>query len=350
MREEREYSPVLAGRLMAVIAILFLVMTGIIPVMGMTVMPANYKVNLIVSNDAGARFDDYSNDSYNFFSATQTSVMGQNALHLSTNNATPNYGQVTFSSDQSGVFYMTDTGGRGWNDDGILMLAVNGTVPDNFRVHIRASGYQWTPVPADQYPACQNITYVTGTLDEYFTSDDFLYGPQIWKPAPGTGNYYPLFDGQDMNDTANTFSIMFIDLNAGTLGPNVLSSPTYSGQTVTDNGAIRIEYSLENLQVLAAFDAYAYTVSSNQGQGIRWTNRLAGAGSSGYTVLGTPYASHKSEFATATGEAQPHQNKKSAVNSTTVPETTTTQQSPAGAFVCVAALGMIVFLRKSDEE
>jgi PKD repeat protein len=247
-------------------------------------------VNLIVSNDAGARFDDYSNDSYNFFSATQTSVMGQNELHI-TNNAGVLYGQVTTSTEQSGTFYMSNTGGRGWNDDGILLLAVNGTVPSNFRLHIRASGYQWTPVPLDDHPTFQNITYVTGALDEYFTRDDFVYGPQIWRPAPGAGNYYPVFYGQDMNVTTNTFSIMFIDLNAGTLGANTLSTPTYSGQTVTDNGTIRIEYTLENLQSLAAFDAYAYTVSSAQGQGIRWTNRLnSESGSSGYSVIGQPPA------------------------------------------------------------
>jgi PKD repeat protein len=183
---------------------------------------------------------------------------------------------------------MTDTGGRGWDDDGILMLAVNGTVPNNFRVHIRSSGYTWIPVDKTVYPAFNDIIYVPGAVDEYFTKDDFLYGPQIWRPAPGQDNYYPIFDTQDMTDTATTFSIMFIDLNAGILGTNVLSSPTYSGQSVKDNGAIKIEYALENLHTMAAFDAYAYTVSSNQGQGIRWLNRLSATGASGYSVTGQP--------------------------------------------------------------
>jgi hypothetical protein len=165
------------------------------------------------------------------------------------------------------------------------MIAVNGTVPNNFRVHIRASGYRWTPVLTGDYPEYSTLTYFTGALDEYFTKDDFIYGPQIWKPCPAEN--YPIFDGQNMADTANTFSIMFIDLNAGILGPNTLSSPTYVGQSVVDNGSIKIEYSLENLQTIAAFNAYAYTVSSNQGQGIRWTNRLSEVlGSSGYTVIG----------------------------------------------------------------
>ncbi len=271
---------------MVLILILFLILTGVSPAAGMTVIPVNNNVNLMVSNDAGARFDDNSDDTYNFFSPAQSPTQGQNELRI-TGNPGDLEGQVTTSTLQSGTFYMSNVGGRGWYDDGILMLAVNGTVPANFRVHIRSSGYRWTPVPTGEFPAYGNINYVSGALDEYFTEDDFLYGPQIWRPAPGDGNLYPVFYGQDMSDTANTFSILFIDLNAGILGTNTLLSPTYVGKTVTDNGTIRIDYTLENLQTFAAFDAYGYAVSSNQGQGIRWTNRLVGtSGFSGYSVIG----------------------------------------------------------------
>jgi PKD repeat protein len=252
----------------------------------MTIIPVNYNVNLTVSNDAGARFDDNSDDTYNFFSPTQSPTQGQNELRI-TDTPAELEGQVTTATQQSGMFYLSNVGGRGWYDDGILMLAVNGTVPENFRVHIRSSGYQWTPVPSGEYPAYEDVTHVTGALDEDFTGNDFLYGPQVWRPAPGAGNYYPVFYGQDMSDTANTFSILFIDLNAGILGTNTLSSPTYIGKTVTDNGTIRIDYTFENLQTFASFDAYGYTVSSNQGQGIRWTNRLLGTTAfSGWSVIG----------------------------------------------------------------
>ncbi|WP_067049542.1 PGF-pre-PGF domain-containing protein [Methanofollis ethanolicus] len=192
--------------------------------------------------------------------------------------------QVVFSNDQSGVFYINDTGGRGWDDNGILMLAVNGTIPDDFRVNIKASGYQWTPVQKGNFPAFENITYVPEALDETFTKDDFLYGPQIWRPCPAVN--YPIFDRQDMTDTGNTFSIMFIDLNAGILGKNTLSQPDFSGQAINDKGAIKVEYSFENLETFAAFNAYVYTVSSNQGQGVRWTNPLSAGGASGYAVTG----------------------------------------------------------------
>ncbi len=246
-----------------------------------TVIPSNSNVLLQISNDGTARFNDYGNNTYHFFGLTQ----GINALHITTSPAESS-GQVTFSNDQSGVFYITDTGDRGCDDNGILMLAVNGTIPDNFRVTVKASGYQWTPVLTDTKPAFDDVTYVPEVLNETFTKDDFLYGPQIWRPCAATN--YPIFDGQDMTDTENTFSILFIDLNAGILGGGALSQPSFSGQSVTDNGAIKVEYAFENLPTFAAFDAYAYTVSSNQDQGIRWTNSLSAADASGYAVIGQP--------------------------------------------------------------
>jgi PKD repeat protein len=285
MRGEKKY-PVPFRRMMIILLIVLLVSIGISPVLGMTVIPVNRNVNLTVANDAGARFDDFGDDRYNFFNMGQTADQGQNALHVSSDNVPKTSTDVTFTDAQSGVFYMTDTGGRGWDDDDILMLAVNGTLPNNFRVHIRSSGYQWTPVPKDDKPAYSSLTYVPGAVDEYFTKSDFTYGPQTWRPAPGYGNYYPIFDYQDMTDTTNTFSIMFIDLNAGVLGPGTTGG--YGGQPVTDNGAIKIEYTLENMPTMAAFDGYAYTVSSNQGKGIRWLNRLSGTGASGYFVSGHP--------------------------------------------------------------
>jgi hypothetical protein len=272
---------------------------------------------------------------------------GLNALHISANTLEP-YGQITTSTDQSGTFYFSDTGGRGFFDDLILMVAVNGEVPDNFRVHVRSSGYQWAPTgELNQPPSPADITYVNGAINETFTRDQLVYGPQSWKPAGDTSALsYPIFYGQDTSDPNTRAKIMFIDLKVGALGPN-------SGlKNLTDNGFAKIEYSVENLDTYTAFSAYGWCNQSNQGKGITWTNQLAGSGSSGYTVLGTPYASHKSEFATVTGAVQPHQNKKSAAENATVSVATTTQpttqRSPAGAIACIAALGMIVFLRKKS--
>ncbi|MEN6517880.1 MAG: PKD domain-containing protein [Methanospirillum sp.] len=266
------------------------------PVTG--VMPASRDVNLLVSNAAGARFDDYGNDTYNFFNTGQSATQGLNALHITTDPVATEYGQVTASGSQSGTFYLSDTGGRGWDDDGVLLLAVNGTVPDDFRVRIRAGGYTWTPVPTGSYPTFAGVTYNAAALDETFTKDDFLYGPQTWRPCAGANNYYPIFNSQNMADAANTFSIAIVDLNAGILGGGTRGQASFAGQTLSNNGAIRVDYTLENLETFAAFDAYAYTVSSNQGQGIRWTNRLSEAGASGFSVTGVaPPPAPVAEFA-----------------------------------------------------
>jgi hypothetical protein len=267
---------------------------------------------------------------------------GLNALHISTNPFEP-YGQVTTSTDQSGTFYFSDTGGRGFFDDLFLMVAVNGEVPDNFRLHVRSSGYRWTPPgELNQPPALADLTYVKGAVDETFTREQLVYGPQSWKPAgENSPMNYPLFFGQDTGDPNTRAKIMFIDLKVGAIGPN-------SGlANLTDNGFAKIEYSVENLDTYTSFSAYGWCNQSNQGEGITWTNQLAGPGSSGYTVLGTPYASHKSEFAAGPEAAEPHENRKSADNTAT-PVAPATQKSPAGVSVCIAALGMMAVLgRKS---
>jgi PKD repeat protein len=271
------------------------VVPTVAPVTG--VIPASSNVNLLVANSAGARFDDYGNDTYNFFNTAQSSSQGLNALHITTDPVTTESGQVTTSGSQSGTFYLTDTGGRGWDDDGVLMLAVNGAIPDDFKVNIHASGYTWTPVLTGSYPTFGGVTLSPDALNETFTKADFIYGPQIWRPSPGTATTYPIYNAQDMANTTDTFSLMFIDLNAGILGGGTRGQASFSGQTLANNGAIRVDYSFENLTTFAAFDAYAYTVSSNQGQGIRWTNRLSDTGASGFAVTGvTPPSAPVANF------------------------------------------------------
>jgi len=254
-----------------------------------TVIPASMDQNLTVSNDNGARFNANENitglnNTYNFFnSSSQSATQGQNALHLSANNST-DAGGVVFVNSSSGVFYISDTGGRGWNDNGILMIAINGTIPDNFYVIITANGYRWAPLDYNLHPDPANMTYVIGSVNETFTKEDFLYGLQTWKPCP-TSNY-PIYEGQDTYNLTNTFSIMFIDLWAGFVGPNTRS--LYPDYTFIDNGMIKITYEFFNLPEgsLAAFGAYAYCQSSKQGEGVRWVNRVGGTGSSGYYVNG----------------------------------------------------------------
>jgi PGF-pre-PGF domain-containing protein len=216
---------------------------------------------------------------------------GLNELHITADAALPS-GQVTTSKDQSGTFYVSNTGGRGFDDTIVLLLAVNGTIPDDFAVHIKSSGYTWIPSSVkNQAPT--NYTYVEGAVDETFTKEDFIYGPQMWKPGPGKVEPYlppglPLYEGQDMGDTNNTFSLMFIDLNAGNL-----KSANFAGLSDEGQGAVKVEYSFENLETFAAFNAYGWCLAANQAQGISWTNNVNAAGgtapgTSAYSVVGIP--------------------------------------------------------------
>lgn len=224
-------------------------------------------IHVQVANDGGARFDTFGNDTYYI----KCDGGGLNAMHV-TADPEERKGQVTNSPDQSGTIYFTNTGGRGYNDEVILLLAVNGTIPDDFAVHIKSSGYRWSPGSLDEKE------YVDGAVEETFTGDDFIYGPQIWRPSPKPDNY-PIFDGQDMSDTENTFRLMFIDLGVGHI---------FGDENTTDLGAARVDYTFENLETFAAFDIYGYTQASNQDAGISWTNCVTGIGSSGYTVQGVP--------------------------------------------------------------
>ncbi len=97
---------------------------------------------------------------------------------------------------------------RAYEDEVILLVAVNGTIPDDFSLRITSDGFTWTPNPvSNQPPSLDDVTYQPVALDETFTREDFIYGPQIWKP---TGNEadYPIYAGQDLSDTENTFQLI----------------------------------------------------------------------------------------------------------------------------------------------
>ena len=242
------------------------------------VIPAVDDVHLKVANDAGVRFNDFGDGSFRI----RWSGGGQNAQHIS-NGSGSEYGEVTETTDLSGTFYATNTGGRGYFDNVFLCVAVNGTIPADFRLHIRADGYQWTPLPiCRDVPTPENRTYVNPTVDEWFTKDDLIYGPQTWRPAAGTT--YPIYPGQDVSDESNQFRIMFVDLKTGVL----------------HGYPIRVNYTIENLQTMAAFNVYGYSQNVDEVNDYltTWTNRLIGNTGefSGWYVYGTPPESVKGDF------------------------------------------------------
>jgi hypothetical protein len=243
------------------------------------ILPDFNNIFITVANDAGPKYNIFQNGTYNVKFEGET--RGQNALHISTSPAEP-YGQVTVTQNQSGTFYITDTGGKSYEDDVILMIAVNGTIPENFRLHVTSDGHTWVPnTISNRAPDKSTVHHVQGAVDEIFSASDFIYGPQCWKPCGGPG--YPLYDGQDPSDTTNTFRLMFVDLNVGVLGTNFTE--------FNDRGAVKVDYTIENLDTTAVFNVYSYCNLSNNGATmIAWTNRLQGTGRSsgfsGYTVIG----------------------------------------------------------------
>ncbi|MFA5212285.1 MAG: PKD domain-containing protein, partial [Methanoregula sp.] len=230
-------------------------------------------VNLYVANDEGVKYDIpngvRAEGSYIYVPNTYyfASRGGLNALSISDGTY---FSTITRTTNQSGTFWLDFGGGQPTMHDGILMLAVNGTIPDDFYVHIRTSGDNWTLLSG---PAVGNndapteYHYIEGAVDQTFTKEDFTYGPQIWRPCSKAD--YPIYNGQNMSDTDNTFQIMFIDTRVGACGDR-----------------IKIEYSFYNLTTFASFDCYGWYIASNHGTGIIMTN----SASSGYMVTGIPGA------------------------------------------------------------
>ena len=101
-------------------------------------------------------------------------------------------------------------------------------------------------------------------LDQTFSSDSFLYGPQAWVPY---ASKLPVMPGIDATGNGN-FYLMFVDLNA-------------TSNLNATFPCVRVDYSFSGLQGLAAFHVYGYIKDSG---GCSWTNRPDGSGASGFYV------------------------------------------------------------------
>ena len=251
---------------------------------------SNNGITFYVANDAGVKYDtpngvnqqgDYQSVYVNNSYFIARGGGGTNPIQLSTdpyNKA----GQLTTTNNQSGTFYVVFSGGIGHLDDAILMLAVNGTIPDNFAFTVSSSGYTYTLAPPalsnPQTSSLTNVTYVTNALNETFTKSDFIYGPQSWKPANAVNT--PIFQGES---PSNNFSLMFIDLDVGGF-----TSTGYSNNEI-NNGSITVNYSFSNLNSFAAFAAYGWFSACNWGTGIPMTNYQV---VSGFNVQGVKPAAN----------------------------------------------------------
>jgi len=186
---------------------------------------------------------------------------GLNALHI-TNTLSNRLGQNTTinttTGSASGTFYITDTGGKGYDDDIILLVSVkpdaSGNIPSTLSLNVTATG----PVfPQGQPASAVTTTQPTVTMGP----GNFHFNKLGYKPAPGTGFTVPLY----YNYTTQEYQ-GYIDLKVGQVG---------STQDVTVN------YSVSGMTTHMTFNAYAWMKTSNQGQGVSWTNDTA---SSGYAI------------------------------------------------------------------
>lgn len=171
---------------------------------------------------------------------------------------------------------MTTTGGRGYNDDIILLFSIEGQVASNFSLSIKSSGYQWTPSSA----GVVNPVYKSGAVNETFTAADLLYGPQTAKPGPGTGWILPFYSGQNINDPATAQYLMFVDLYVG----------NDNNRSSIDSGGAKVEFDVSGIyDTTVSFNAYAWVLNADVADGsINWTNNLstnlAAPGQSGFSI------------------------------------------------------------------
>lgn len=243
-------------------------------------LSSNRNIDIKVSNDAGALYGEGANDTY-FINAPGG---GLSQLHISTDNTAAGVsGQVTTqnitTSSMAGTFWVTTTGGRGYNDDIILLFSLKGPISDDFSLNIKSSGYQWTPSSS----GVVSPVYKDGAVNETFTKADSLYGPQTAKPGPGTGFVLPFYSGQNINDPSTAQYLMFVDLNVGN---NVL-------RTAIDSGDAKVDFAVSGIHdTTAAFNAYAWALFADvANDSINWTNNLstdpAAVGQSGYSIVTT---------------------------------------------------------------
>jgi hypothetical protein len=248
-------------------------------------LPDHHHIYINVANDSGSQYGSGPDGSYYI----KADGGGLNQLHITTDSSIAGVnGQVTTqnidTSSTSGTFWVSTTGGRGYNDAIILLASVQGPVSDDFSLSITSSGDQWTPTMNQTVGA--DIRYVSGAVDETFSKSDFLYGPNTAKPGPGNGWVLPFYSGQDINDPSTASYLLFIDLYVGNT----------SDRSLIDSGNAKVEFTVSGLyETTLAFNAYAYALSSNTGgDSIDWTNRLstnlADPGQSGYSITTTAVA------------------------------------------------------------
>jgi hypothetical protein len=102
---------------------------------GVQVMEDHNHVYIKVANRAGAVFNDYNNNTY--FMRFEKAGGGLNSLHITTDPRIPT-GQVTYTGNLTGSFFVNYTGDRA-QEDFILLVAVNGSLGADFQLNLKSS-------------------------------------------------------------------------------------------------------------------------------------------------------------------------------------------------------------------
>jgi len=148
---------------MAALAVVLFVALAAMPVAAVEWTDGGHNNNTYIPvANPNVRFPSWNSTHY-YFNLTNVTG-GMNAIHISANNYSFQGGVYT-SNDPIDTFYVSDTGGRGCQDDILLLVAVNSTDPDSFAITINASGYRWSPTDDGYLPA----------WDPAFKTNNFAY-------------------------------------------------------------------------------------------------------------------------------------------------------------------------------
>lgn len=290
---------------MAAVVLLLFVAIAVMPVAADPQWPSNNDTFIIPTNGMRTHGDNVApNTNHDFhYNATDgyyfwmvNGTQGMNAIHITNDPSLPN-GQLTNSTDKSGTFYVSSTGGHSGDDNAILLIGINTTNQtdiNQFAINLNASGYNWDPLPQAYAPTWTGDPYTydehyynASTLSGSFTAANFLKNSsgnnitQRWKFAPL--NNYPMYGGQDMT-VDKPFYLILVDLNAG-----AISTHWGNYNDLNYPGMVRVDYEITSNPVSpmnVTFNTYVYNWDASQAKKtIHWINALSGSPQSGYQVI-----------------------------------------------------------------
>ena len=203
--------------------------------------PGTEDVFLKISNDV--RFDNTGNNTYYL-----PTNLGTESMHISERYQKSSSNPAVIINNQSGTFYVYETGGAGYIDDVVLMIGVSGDISDDFNIKISSSGYVWEPVAQNSFKSldfASVATYKNDAISTSFDKSNLLYGPVSLRPADAAGlTFYPTQTADEQ------FYIMLVDLDVGTC--------TVANGNLINNGCAEIDYEISGVTGEVTFIPYGY--------------------------------------------------------------------------------------------